>query len=836
MPGRSRRTATALAACALVLGLDGAEAQERTPASVGVISGRVVDAATGAALSDADVVLEPHPAGTLEPGGGGGAFLAGSRRTRTDEEGEYRFARAVRGEYRLHVHRIGYEGATIVVEFRGATDPRVGVGLSVRPIPLEPITVAGAPSRTPAATYGRGVDADPDTLAARRVAVERLRQRRHLLSDVRAVTHADVEEALSLGETDLFRALQRLPGVGRPDEYSAEMWTRGATWDQTRVYFDGLPLFNPLHGLGLLSGVNADALGAAFLHPGVQPAGLGGGGAAVLDLRSRRGGAESGPSNLAELSLLSGRLATDGRTAGGRWRYMIAARRSYLDWATRAIGAIAGDSTIHVPYSLMDVAFRNDVDLGKGRSIEWSGLVQEDRLDGTVPDLVEGTRGSWGGAASRITWAAPLGPLDTRTTVGFSGYDSRLESLTLPPEQWNDPRLGEPSDNELRHYTVEGEVAPRDGGSWSAGWALVRQSAAYSGSRPLPNPVLDVLRPYLDVAGSAGHAALWIEDRWRPAEALVVSGGLRLEAGADASGSGPARLAPRLSVRYELSPATALSAGLGRSWQYTQAASAAGPMVGAGFHREHLWIVAGDSVPALRSDVATLGIESWLGEGWLVGATAWARRSEGVLTPDPTPGSMLEGPVFVPARNPARGLELSARRLVGRLTLGLGYTYGVSSLEAAGLRFPAPADQRHVLDATAAFRSGAWRVGAAYSAASGLPYTRYSGGTFSCFPDRPCEWDAPAWRGEPGAFRAPAHQSLDVQLEWTRDFGTRRFAAYLQVRNALFGRTRGRYVGYSPEHCVQACTSEGAGGVYAGGDEFQQGLPLLPVFGVRVAF
>src|SRR5690606_14373537 len=113
-----------------------------------------------------------------------------------------------------------------------------------------------------------------------------------------------------------FRALQRTPGVTTRDDFTATLWTRGASWDQTRVYLDGLPLFNPTHAGWLFSAVNPDALGEAVFYPGVRPARYGEGAAAVLDLSARSGGGP-GVRGRGELSLASARLAMDGGTRDG---------------------------------------------------------------------------------------------------------------------------------------------------------------------------------------------------------------------------------------------------------------------------------------------------------------------------------------------------------------------------------------------------------------------------------------------------------------------------------------------------------------------------------------
>lgn len=247
--------------------------------TVGVVSGRVVDAGSGAPLDLAVVTIAPIDGGILSaPGGRHGSFLADALVTTTGPMGEYRVEGLAPGRYRLTVERLGYRPARLEIELRSRGDSRVSVGLVIEPIALDALEIhADAPP-----TYGR-VAAEQA-----RVAAERLRQRRHLATDVRSITHTDVIEAVTLGETDLFRALHRLPGVSTQDDYTAELWIRGAPWDQTRVYFDGLPLFHPVHGVGVLSGISTDGIGAALLHPGVQPASLSGG-AAALVIESRPG-------------------------------------------------------------------------------------------------------------------------------------------------------------------------------------------------------------------------------------------------------------------------------------------------------------------------------------------------------------------------------------------------------------------------------------------------------------------------------------------------------------------------------------------------------------------
>src|SRR5437667_2431690 len=340
-----------------------APARPDTTVPAGTVVGSVVAAQTGGPLEDALVLLEPAPAGAMPPAPGGPASLE--------------------------------------IDLRGDSPFRVSVGLVVVPIALEAVDVAGA-SPAPIAIPR----ADADAAGRARLMAEEDRRGRFLASDTRALTGADLTEAVTLGETDLFRALQRLPGVATRDDFTAELWTRGGRWTDTRVTFDGLPLFSPVHVAGVFAGVDPDAVGSAFFHPGVRPAASGEGAAATLDLRSRPA-MEPGLHGLAELSVVSARAALEHGPNGAGIGWMLAARRSYLDLAADLLAALKSDSTIAVPYSFTDLAGRLDISLGGARALEVSGLSAADALRGTVPNLLRQNQGRWGDAAVQATLVTP---------------------------------------------------------------------------------------------------------------------------------------------------------------------------------------------------------------------------------------------------------------------------------------------------------------------------------------------------------------------------------------------------------------------------------------------
>jgi hypothetical protein len=814
-----------------------AAAQEGgSPAAL--VRGEILDAESGQGLAGAVVRLVAD------------SPVAASREqaTITGPGGAYRFEAVLPGRHVITVERIGYRGARLQVVVRRPGEARVSVGLELSPIALEPVAVRGSA----AAPYDRGLSG-----VAGGIPAVRLRQQRYLGTDVRSLTHRELEESVTLGEADLFRALHRLASVSTRDDWSAELWTRNAAWDQTRVTLDGLPLYSPLHGAGVFGGVNPDAMGAVYLHPGVRPARLGAGGAGFLELRTRPASARE-LGGFGELSLASARLAVDRRTGGGGW--LLAARRTYLDWLTRGLEGLFDIEDAAIPYHYTDVTARVDGTLPDGSAIEASGTWMLDEVTGDVPDVLHGSEASWGNRAARITLAREIAGLRTRHTLGVTAYRANLD--TVPP----DTGLGlsaervRPLDHNLTHIVFRGELGPRDDGSgtrnersgtalnpteaWDGGYEVVREIVSAVGAPPSPFLEVPVTAlDSLDVRQALTRLQAWYERRWSPGPIDLLTG-LRVEIGTGIADSGPVRLAPRAQLRWALSDRLTLGVGVGRSYQYAQSPVPVGLPLGVSrspiFPAGAFWVLAGDSVPALRSDVATVGGEVWLDARHLLSVTAYTRAADGVLVPDPRSGLSVDRPLYVVAEERARGIEATVRRLEGRLTGSLSYALAGATQETLGLRYAPAADRRHSVDLTARFAvTPALAAGAAFTYATGSPYTRVV-----IVPSDAPDPTATAVRGSPNARRTSAYASLDLSLDWMKSFRTWGIGVFVQVRNAL---NRSNQASYSDSHL--SCGENDAMRITPGGvvcdpggraptlrDEFVQAMPRTPLLGLRLRF
>ena len=814
-------------------------AQGRTAGDGGSISGTVVAAATGLPLSGAVVVLEARS--DTAPVSGGTSFREGPRTLVTGVDGSYRFADLEPGDYRLRARSLGYRPETIEIALSRAVPFRVSVGLVVNPIRLQPMNaraITGDP-------YGRIRGPEAESGSAR-LEAEAFRDVRFLEGDAVVLTHSDAVEAVTLGETDIFRALHRLPGVSARDDFTAAMWTRGAPWYQTRVLFDGLPLFNPVHAAGVFAGLNADALAAASFHPGTRSVQMGEGAAGVLNVESRPA-AGPGLSGLGEVSVVSARGALSWRPRSGRAGAVLAARRSYVDLITRLAEALGADSGTYIPYAFHDVTARIDADLGGGVGLEASGLWLRDGVQGTVRDLLSRTRGRWGNLVGRTSLLMPLGGLRAKHTVGLTRFAGNLWPARTGRSSGEAAPEHGLTRNRLDVVAVSSELAPPDAVSrptWAAGIQVSLHRHRYVGQYPRPYPVV-VLPDTLRLGDRLGVAALWGERRWALGGGAAVEAGLRAELHRAVVGAAPLGLAPRLAVRATpRNRRVTFTGGLQRSWQYVQALAPSGPSVGPDLYVTDVWLLAGDTVPAIRSDVATLGAEARLGAGWVAMVNLYARRAVGIAVPEPAPGWLTDlRPISVTAENDARGVEVSARRLVGRWTMSASYSLGASDLNAASRQdggryvFPSPADRRHALDFTATARLGSsTRVGAAFTAESGTPYSRFLLGGTPCDTTGCTISDTTALLIErPNAERTGAYASLDLLFDWSGAMGAVRVGAYVQVRNVLGATNAVTYTG-----SVEGCTAGRPPTLVLVRpglcDRFQRGIPILPLAGVRLVF
>ncbi len=139
-----------------------------------------------------------------------------------------------------------------------------------------------------------------------------------------------------LGESDLIKTVQLLPGVQNGHEGFSGMHVRGGNNDQNLILLDGVPLYNINHFFGMFSLFNSDALKNIKLFKGPSSAKYHGRVSSVMDITTKDGNMKN-YKGAGELGLISSKFTFEGPIKKDTASFILSARRTYLDLLLRPI-------------------------------------------------------------------------------------------------------------------------------------------------------------------------------------------------------------------------------------------------------------------------------------------------------------------------------------------------------------------------------------------------------------------------------------------------------------------------------------------------------------------
>jgi hypothetical protein len=131
-----------------------------------------------------------------------------------------------------------------------------------------------------------------------------------------------------LGEVDLIKTIQLLPGVRNAGEGSAGLYVRGGGPDQNLILLDDAIVYNTGHLFGFFSIFNADAIKNVSLIKGGMPAQYGGRLSSVLDISMKEGNDKKMQVD-GGIGLIASRLSIQGPLKKDKASFIISARRTY---------------------------------------------------------------------------------------------------------------------------------------------------------------------------------------------------------------------------------------------------------------------------------------------------------------------------------------------------------------------------------------------------------------------------------------------------------------------------------------------------------------------------
>lgn len=178
-----------------------------------------------------------------------------------------------------------------------------------------------------------------------------------------------------LGEKDVLKAIQLLPGIQRGVEGSTAFYVRGGGADQNLIIADDATIYNANHLFGFVSVFNADAIKNVNFYKGSFPARYGGRVSSVTDIQTKDGN-KNETNVMGGLGILSGRLTVDGPIKKNESSYLISARRSFIDLATRPFMS----KNNNYSYRLFDINAKMNFNFNKRDKLFISGYIGGDNI------------------------------------------------------------------------------------------------------------------------------------------------------------------------------------------------------------------------------------------------------------------------------------------------------------------------------------------------------------------------------------------------------------------------------------------------------------------------
>lgn len=220
-----------------------------------------------------------------------------------------------------------------------------------------------------------------------------------------------------LGEVDVLRSIQLLPGVSTVGEGASGYNVRGGGVDQNLILLDEAPIYNSSHLFGFFSVFNPDAVKDVKLIKGGIPAEYGGRLSSILDVRLKEG--DNQEFNVdGGIGLIFSRLSVEGPIEKGKGSFIVAGRRSYIDILAKPF--LTGDLA-DSDFNFYDLTLKANYQLGENDRLFLSGYMGRDVF-------ATGIQFNWGNTTTTLRWNHLFGDdLFLNTTVFYSNYDYLLQ-------------------------------------------------------------------------------------------------------------------------------------------------------------------------------------------------------------------------------------------------------------------------------------------------------------------------------------------------------------------------------------------------------------------------
>jgi CarboxypepD_reg-like domain/TonB-dependent Receptor Plug Domain len=523
-----------------------------------------------------------------------------------------------------------------------------------------------------------------------------------------------------LGERDIMKIIQLLPGVQGGQEGTTGFYVRGGNQDQNLVQLDEATVYNPNHLFGLFSTFNVNAINNVRLIKGGFPAEFGGRLSSILDITMKEGNktkyqVEGG------IGLLSNNLTVQGPVQKNKSSFIISARRSHIDLILKALRS-ASASTKSTSYKFYDVNAKVNFELGKKDHLFLSFFKGNDNAAYNNANSLNYTT-DFGNSTGTFRWNHLFGnKIFSNTSVIYNDYN-----LGLSTSQNNFYSLLYTA---VRDITVKTDftITPNTKHKIKTGFTFTRHQlspASFSAAIPKRGNRLTINKDSINRLYS-NEMAFYMGDEFDASPVFSVNYGVRVPV-FTALGKTYSFVEPRITGKLSVSPRSSIKASYTSMNQFLHLI----PNSTAGLPTD-IWVPSSNKTKPQSSTQYAVGyFRNFKDDAIETSVEVYYKKMDNqVLFGE---GRQLKVNVnldslIVYGKGESYGAEFFVKKNTGRLTGWVSYTLSKTTQKFNdlnfGKEFPFKYDRRHNLSVTASYQlTKRWMLSSVFVFSTGSAFT-----------------------------------------------------------------------------------------------------------------
>lgn len=555
-----------------------------------------------------------------------------------------------------------------------------------------------------------------------------------------------------LGEVDILKAIQLLPGVQSAGEGNSGFYVRGGGPDQNLVLLDEAVVYNASHLFGFFSVFNADAVKNVSLTKGGMPAQYGGRLASVVDISMKEGNSKKFHGE-GGLGFVSSRLTLEGPIKKDTSSFIVSARRTFVDLFQREPFVDSESRAAGNSYYFYDLNTKINYRLSDKDRLFLSGYFGRDVFNFNNTESGFKVRIPWGNATGSLRWNHLFSDrMFMNTSLIFSDYKFEFNAT----QQQFDFGLF----SGIRDYNAKIDFTyfPSIKHNLKFGANYVYHTFTPSNATAKSGDVVFDLGKI--VKFYAHDVAAYINDEWDVTDKLSLNGGVRFsmfehigpfdryildELGnrivdTITYGRGEkvalySHVEPRFTAKYSINMKSSLKASYTQNYQYIHLAGISSVSLPT-----DVWVPSSDMVePQFGTQYALGYFRNFKNNMYETSVEVYYKTMENQVEfseghqPDEDVKNNVDNN-FVFGKGWSYGAEFFLKKSQGKFNGWIGYTLAWTERKFPDLNkgniFPAKYDRRHDVSAVFNFEiSSRWSLGAIWIYATGnaltLPQNRF---------------------------------------------------------------------------------------------------------------